>query len=394
MNVVFRKFLLCPVLCVVALTSCMRSSTNNLEFYGTVRSVDEYGSFIFSMMPYELESKGVEYGDVLEISISDSLVFYTPYVDAFSQVGSLSACLCNYNRQGTELSFGLCDGNLSDIIYKKTGVEYKAGSTMRIRLIQKRGYLKEYLLLQGTISYYRQDYTSDEVFANFREISAEPIAPLTLSRSSSPINYKNNPARYVYSDSLCRSNGINTVLDIADSESKVAEYINSELFEGMYMRDIYKAGNIIALNSGPDYTGDDFRGKLVLGLRGLLNKKPPFLVSCGEGKHRTGFYCILLESLAGCNMEQIKNDYVQSFCNLYRYEKGSDSCNLVWSINGYRMLYLICNPDARKDVLSIDWNSAKLDESGDFVKYAEKYLLDCGMSSAEISALRALISGK
>ncbi len=351
---------------------------------GTVVEINNFGSLVASFTPEELAAAGVDFGDLLKITIGEELVITAPYVDAYTQVGSMSPCLCNYNRGATldvsisNGSFVICAGG-------------KAGDRLVIGMSEKEGYLKEYNLLKGTYSSDRSEFASDEIFANFRELATTGLKPGVLYRSTSPINFKDNKVRYQYADALCRAKGIITVIDIADSDEKIREYLSAEETKGFYVQECLSKGNIIGLNSNMAFTDSAFQVKLAQAVRKIIASPGPYLIHCNEGKDRTGFYCLMFEALCGAPLAELKEDYMKTFENLYKQEKGTPKYELTWKKNGLRMLNMIANPHLWPHIITIDWDLIPIEEAG-LAKAAENYLLLSGLTAEEIRALKGIIA--
>jgi len=77
--------------------------------------------------------------------------------------------------------------------------------------------------------------------------------------------------RAAYADALAEAVGINTVLNLSDSDEAIKGYIASQDFDSDYYKSLYDAGKIKALDMGVDVAGDDFGKKLAEGLRFLIN---------------------------------------------------------------------------------------------------------------------------
>lgn len=369
------------------LVSCASNGSSDALITGSVTEVDSYGGLVPSFSSSQLEAAGVAYGDMLEVTIGDSLTVTMPYVDAYTEAGSMSPCLCNYNKNNEDFTFSMSNGSFAG------HVGGKAGDTIIVRMKQKEGYLNEYNLLQGTYTAERADYSSDEVFANFREMTTTGLKPQTLYRGTSPISFKKNKIRYSYTATLCQKAGVQTVLDIADSDEKIQEFLTADESKDSYMLELQGKGNIIGLGSNADYIDTVFMRKLADGLRKMITKPAPYIIHCNEGKDRTGFYCLLLEALCGATADEIKEDYMKTFENLYKQEKGSEQYELTWRKNGFRMLYMLGKPETWKDVVSVDWDNASI-EGANLSKAAETYLLTAGLTQDEVTALRNLLGKK
>jgi len=226
----------------------------------------------------------------------------------------------------------------------------------------------------------RADYATDSIFANFRSIAASGINPAVLYRSSSPVN--NELGRAAYADALAEAVGIKTVINLADSKDEINSYIASEGFDSDYYKSLYENGQVISLNMGVDIAGEDFGKKLAEGLRFMSKNNGPYLVHCTEGKDRAGFVSALLECLMGADFNEVVTDYMTTYENYYKIEKGSEQYNSIAQSNIITSLTtVVCGMDKGSDISKTDLSKA-----------AENYLEKIGMTKAEIKELKSKIS--
>ena len=128
----------------------------------------------------------------------------------------------------------------------------------------------------------RKFFETDEQFANFR--------PLILGNKESTIVYRSASAltdRYGRAQTVRKvmaKKGINTIIDLTPLHCTC----NSEEFA---------------------------RGLVLRIKEGLIDSIPPYIIQCDAGKKRTGFACILLESLSGSHYWNIVIDYLKSYEN-------------------------------------------------------------------------------
>lgn len=100
-----------------------------------------------------------------------------------------------------------------------------------------------------------------------------------------------------------------------------------------------------------------------------------YLIHCKEGKDRAGFVCAVLECLMGASAAEVVEDYMETFFNYYGVGKGSYEYDAIAQGNIIKTL---------KTAFGIsDLNDA------DLAACAQDYLLSIGMSSDEISRLKA-----
>lgn len=177
----------------------------------------------------------------------------------------------------------------------------------------------------------RSDYTtlSNEDFANFRIISPQSVLPGIAYRASSPINPKYGRADTV--DALCKSNGIRTIWNLADSPCEASAYPN---YSNRYV------STCITLHTpiGVDLLAPSFRSALSNGIAFLQTNPPPYLIHCNEGKDRTALIAAFLELRSGATPQEIINDYCKTFQNYYSYFPASTTNNILQLISILRYL--------------------------------------------------------
>lgn len=281
----------------------------------TVAAIDKYGNLTLQMGKEELLGFGYEVGDITEITVG-SLSFEAPIGTSYSDVdkGNL---LVRLNQGSVMLAI-----NYGDLGKASSAV---VGSPVLITLSRKGGYLQQFELRRLVRSENREDYASDEVFANFRMVQNGSIAANTLYRSANPLL---DDPRAPYVEALAREAGIRTVINLADEQTGL--YAN--LGQAPYYKALAEEGSVIALNMGVTCTDPDFTAKLREGLAFMASHKGPYLVHCNEGKDRAGFVIALLSALMGATVDEVVEDYMKSYQNYYGLEKGSERYVLISKI--------------------------------------------------------------
>lgn len=127
----------------------------------------------------------------------------------------------------------------------------------------------------------REDFRTDEEFANFRNLILANHKSMTFFRSASAVKNKYGRASTV--QQLIQKNSIHLIVDFSNVEYRCM--------------------------SG------EFGFILVQKLRAILRKDQPYIIQCDAGKKRTGFVCIILEMLSGTNYTDVVNDYLESYKN-------------------------------------------------------------------------------
>jgi len=145
---------------------------------------------------------------------------------------------------------------------------------------------------------------------NFREIRMGSIAPNTLYRSSHPIKDLKQEKTI---SMLASSARIAAVINLSDNDSE----INGKAIFAPWYDKLLKNNRVIALGMTFNNTNDSFNKKFKKGLQFMLSTEGPWLVHCHAGVDRTGFFCIALESLMGAALDNIINDYLQSFNSIF-----------------------------------------------------------------------------
>ena len=353
-----------------------------------VKDIQKYGNLVLSITKSDMDSIGAEYGDVFTISFNDQAL-QAPYCTSYSDVDLGNLVLRN---DGDVMILAINMGDFAStygIATKVTNPDktyewvFEEGKkledvTLSLVLSGKGEYRDQYLIHQLSRTNDRNDYSSDAVFANFREIKGGNLGSGALYRSSSPVN--NEIGRAKYADELAEENKINTVMNLADSSDAVEGYFKEEGFASPYYKSLYEKGQVIALNMGVSFKTREFQAALVEGLTFLSNNEGPYLVHCNEGKDRAGFTSALLSALMGLSYDEIAADYMTSYENYYHVEKGTEQYEAVKRSNIDSMLSFIAGVEA-DNLSSVDL-SAK----------AEEFLLAIGMEKANIDTLKSKLS--
>lgn len=370
-----KKFLFILLCLTLFITGCKPSVK------GTVKEISSYGSVFTTFTIEEMLDKGFDYADIVKVEFENSGTYYMPITTAFTEVGIGKPSYCHYSKRG-EASFGYCQGNF----HRMCGGEL--GEKVKITMYEKQGYAEEYELLQSVYTCDRASYPDDYTFANFREIQTSNVKSKTLYRSGNPMNYIENPGRYIYVDSLASIVGIKSEIDIANSFKNDSLYVTSDTYTPKYCKNLLLTGHVCNLSMGSDTFCEEAYEGFAKGMRFIIDNPGPFLIHCNEGKDRCGFFCMLLESLAGASIEELEYDYMTTFCNLYYFERGTEKYNFNLSITGDRLIYLMKNSDDMENP-NLDWNKAliELEFINPYDAAVEFLHIKCHMSYEEIAKL-------
>ena len=351
----------------------------------SVSDIQKYGNLVLSITKSDMDTIGAEYGDVFTITFGNEVV-EAPYCTSYSDVDLGNLVLRN---DGETMILAINMGDFAttyDIATKLTNPDktyqwiFEEGKkledvSLTLVLTGKGDYRDQYLIHQLSRTNERNDYYSDDVFANFREIKGGKLGSGALYRSSSPVN--NEIGRAKYADELVKESGVMTVMNLADSDEAILGYFAEEGFASPYYRSLYENGKVIALNMGVSFKTREFQAALVEGFAFMANNEGPYLVHCNEGKDRAGFTSAVLSALMGLSYEEIASDYMTSYINYYHVEKDSEQYEAVKRSNIDSMLSFIAGVDA-SELPTVD-----------LATKAEEFLLTIGMDKTTLDALKA-----
>ncbi len=335
---------------------------------GKVSVIEKTGHARLDITVEEFQAAGFALGDIVHVkagSFEGDMPFFNGfYVDrgecvlwAYPGHEHITVCL-NY-------------GNFAET----AGVE--VGDEVTITLKEKAGALETQQIRGLTYINNREDYDSDAIFANFREVRTSGIGEGKLYRSASPVN--NKFGRAAVTNRLMEEAGIRAVMNMADTDDNILAYAGQEGFASDYYMELYNSGHVIALNMKVDFASDEFAGQMVKGLRFLAGQEPPYLVHCTEGKDRTGFGVMLLEALMGASEEEIVTDYLTSHMNYYHLDPDRDAELLekIADRNVRDMLRMMAGLEKGADMTGVDLAAA-----------AENYLTTHGMGADALRMLK------
>ena len=270
----------------------------------------------------------------------------------------------------------------------------KEGDTATIKL-NKKG---KYLDIQEAMDIHYTDEQGDipdEVFGNFRVVNLANLKNNILYRGASPVDNQHKRAPVV--DRLLGTK-VNTIINLSDNDQEITEHIAKPDFNSPNFHRIYENGNVIALSMNMNFQSSlsgqekeevtglftefknaDFTAKLIRGLRFMIAHEGPYMVHCVEGKDRTGFVMMVLETLAGATYNQIIDDYMITYDNYYGINKTKDlnKYNVIKGKNIDVMLSTLIGDS------SVDITTAN------YANECEEYLRAGGLSASEITQLKA-----
>jgi protein tyrosine/serine phosphatase len=332
-----------------------------------VVEINKYGQVRLDITETELEKAGVVLGDIVTVTCGD----YTGDMPCFNgYYVDREATLVYINPFVGSITLGVNYGSFVNL----SGVG--KGDAVTIAMKEKGGVLDIQEVNNLVYSDERADFASDEVFANFR-----PVVEGKLYRSVSPVDNRIKRARTA--DNLIREAGVQTVMNMVNTDEEIVELMAADDYDSPYYRELYEAGKVIALEMSIDYTVKAFVEGLVEGFTFLSEGETPFLVHCLEGKDRTGFAIMTLEALMGWSEEQIVADYMKTYSNFYGIEPGTDRYDLIMEKNIEEMLRYM-------EALQTDTSTSETD----LKTAAEAFLRENGMAEEALKRLEAKLASE
>ncbi len=296
---------LIAVFALVSITALGQSQCL-VEVTGSVVSFDQaFGSVATDITAQALQEAGISVGDLVELRMSGHVLEVPVISELFPQ---LPQSLPGIILWGNAYIGGW---------YRNIAAEYDValGDEIVICLAQKGGYLDEIAAREVDHVGLRDECTSDEEYANFREVAFGSIADGVLFRSSHPAD---GSVKSGYAHALMVEAGVQTIINIGASWNEPQQaFDNSD-----YYRARGEEGAVLATNIGLAVTWPHFKAELARVLRFMIDHDPPYLVHCSLGQDRAGITSAVLAALAGAGLQDVIDDYALTFDNYYRIAPG------------------------------------------------------------------------
>ena len=320
----------------------------------------------------EFNSLGFEYGDSVNITFSNGyelkdIPYYSgyyakpgdPLLVAYPSYDYIDACIC-YGESMWELA------NLKD------------GDTVDIVLNEKARYKNFQKFFDVQYTNNRDDYSSDEVFANFRCVEMGNLKHKNLYRGATPINNEYGRAKYV--NDLIKEANIKYVVDLTDTEELLNKYFREEDFASNYFKELYENGKVSVTHMTANYKTKEFAKLVVKALTDMSKNEGPYYIHCVEGKDRTGFVIAVIEGLAGASYEDIVKDYMVTYENYYGITEMKDKEKYDAYVKNRidDILQYIADIDTSGGTVGLALNEI------DWVNVMGRYLIDNGMSMEDM----------
>ncbi|MBQ8136673.1 MAG: tyrosine-protein phosphatase [Clostridia bacterium] len=339
-----KRTLALVLVCLMSL-ALLPASAEEPAVTGKVTEIEKYGHALLDITIEDFNAAGFALGDIVTVTAGtftgDMPYFNGYYVDrgeymvrAYPGHTNIAVCI-NYGKFAETAGIGV-------------------GDTVTIALKEKGGALTLQEISNLVYTNERADYASDAVFANFR-----PVAEGKLYRSASPVD--NQFQRAAYADALIQEAGVQTVMNMANTEEEISVCFAGEGFNSPYYKGLYDAGNVIVLGLPINFDSDEFGEGIVKGFAFLAAHDTPYLVHCTEGKDRAGFASMVLEALMGWSEQEIVADYMTSYENYYGIEPGTEKYDMIAEKNIAGMLRSMAGVEAGTSLEGVDLQAAARD---------------------------------
>jgi len=322
---------------------------------------------IFDISVDDFESAGFVPGDIVTVTFADgnqeTLVpylkgsfFYLVNLTSINEITD-SLLILHYRNNGTEMVPPAYEGE--KVIITR---QYATGAALLQKILGPLNYSND-----------RNNYPSDEVFANFRVVDCGNLKENLIYRGASPLN--NIKGRASTADTLLEKAGIKTDFNLSDTEELLILNMSAEDFKSPYAASLYENGNGILVRIGLDYFNDETKRKVADGLIQMSEKEGPFYIHCLEGKDRAGFVCLLLEALGDATIDEMADDYMKSYENYYLLSKNSIEYNLIKALK----FDDVVSPLTKNNTLTLK-------------EGAKQYLREGGMTDEQIDRLVTMLT--
>lgn len=347
--------------CCILLVGCGRSNKFQ-PVTATVVEEDQFGDVLLDLAEIDLE-----YGDSVNLSFSGGYqVEAVPFYPEF------------YGDKGntilTDFYDNLAIAGVSSSFNRVANIQ--PGETVTITM-EKPGRYKEKNEAYTVNSAYEQwEGQTDEAYRNAREVRAGSIAAGVLYRGTSPFDTEYGRAELM--DAYIRENNIQCALNLTDNEEMLKERMDQL---PAHTREMIENGQVIAAHLGVEYTDPGAMQTIGESLVEMTGREGPWLIHCSLGRDRTGVICALLEALCDATYEEVVADYMQSYDCLHGIDMNPES--LQYQLFKQRIDEIL---ESMFEISRDQLPACNLRQE------AEDYLTRCGMTAAQIEALRTRLT--
>ncbi len=330
------------------------------------------GEVLLSCSYTKLKKKKIKHCDIVRVS-TNSFSMDIPVCDKQTDVNLRNAYIRLEPASG-RVYLSTNHGKFANMYY------ISKNTPVTLQCVEKNGYYEEYQAHQYIISDRRSDYKNDRVFANFREVRSDGIAPKTLYRSGNPLLYFQSPNRSNYCAKLVKKSKVKSIINMSNTKREIKSFIKRKPSSTSYYKKLWKKGNVYYGKFTTDMTSEEYMLPVISALRFMIDAPAPYVIHCNMGKDRTGYLCALLQALTGASYEEIVDDYMISFENYYGIKRDTRRWDLIAKGNIGTLL--------SETFVTDEFEKANLAWA------ATNYLKKYGMSDEEIEALKNRLAGE
>ena len=340
-----------------------------------LRHEEEFGGAYLLLSIQEFNDMNFTYGDSLRIEFSNGYVLEDlPYYNGYYTANGEPLLVAYPGYPYIKAAFN----NAGDL-FALAGLTEE--DTATVSLLERGKYAEIQYARDIHYSDIREDYESDEVFANFRCVRAGDLREGILCRSASPCDDQHNRASYV--DALLQDAGVAFILNLSDNAQKIQKYLEEPDFACPGFLALYESGRVEPIALNMNYGSYEFKAKVAGGLSRMAEAEGPYLVHCTEGKDRTGFVCMLLEALCGASYGEIVDDYMITYYNYYKITEEAEKTRYDVIVECVlEPMIRTLSGDGETDLRTMD-----------LAECAEQYLLEGGMNPEQIARLKDRLTG-
>lgn len=325
-------------------------------------SSDKNGNIEMSINSTDFLLKGYKYGDIVIVEYH-GIKYEAPIVSHYDDVDNGENLIRVFDDN---VEFAISYENC------KNEIDASMDDECTISMKDEYGFQTEYEMRSLESSLDRDDYLTDEEFANFRSIDFGSIKDKILYRSGSLTAFN---ARSSFTTSLAKEAGVNSIINLDDNLDSMIRDLG--FMPNDWYKDLYDKGDVLLVDMNAEYKSSEFGEKVAQSIRYILNNEGPYLIQCDDGRTRTGFVIVVIEALMGATQEEIESDYMQSYINYYGIKKGTYQYNYA-KRNPYEMLASIaCGIQLKDEHLSA---------------IANNYLIHIGLTEEEVLALKNILT--
>jgi len=354
--------------------STIQGESKGLLFSGNEDNdviIDEkFGGFFIDISIEDFNALGFTYGDSVDVVLSNGHeLIDIPYYNGY-YTKTNDPLICAYPGYA---HIKVCRNN-GDDLYKE--FDMNESVTVTVTLNTQAKYIDVQEAMDTVYENIREAYDSDSIFANYRMMKGGTLKEGIFYRSASPVD--NEYSRASYADSLMSEDKVQLVLNLSDNEEDMSYYMEQEDFNSPYAKSLYDNNKIVLLDMGSNYRADAYKQKVAKGLRAVIENEGPYLIHCVEGKDRTGFVAILIESLCNASYDELLKDYMITYDNYYHINQNNkkNQYDAIVEIKFNDMAYYLAGVDSKEAMQGVNMQDK-----------ASEYLLSAGMSEDEITRL-------